>query len=171
MIKTIMTCDKCGKEFYTRYCSGGYIDHVMNFSDHSENISNFPVNRIIWEICWAGNEIRSQYDIRERLNCFKSWNIPDKDKVDTVTTMCEKLIFLLNASKPIAKSVYGKLSPLDRAELLRLLQAESCQYVGFEQVFGCSAFDAEGILKDVGEKEKTGSSSRKRDTGSQHQVC
>ena len=150
MIKTIMTCDKCGKEFYTRYYSGGYIDHVMNFSDHSENISNFPVNRIVREICWAGNEIRSQYDIRERLNCFKSWNIRDKDKSDKVVEMCEKLIVLLDASKPIAESVYKKLSPLDKAELLRLLQAESCQYVGFKQVFGCSAFDVDEIKRELG---------------------
>lgn len=158
MIKTIMTCDKCGKEFYTKYYSGGYIDHVMNFSDNSETISNYPVNRIVREICWAGNEIRSQYDIRERLNCFKSWNIQDKNKADEVVEMCEKLIALLNESKPIAKSVYKKLSPLDKAELLRLLQADSCQYVDFEQVFGCSAFDVEEILKNVREKEKASSS-------------
>ena len=171
MIKTIMTCDKCGKEFCTKYCSGGYIDHVMNFSDNSETIANHPVNRIVYEICWEGNKIRSQYDIKERLNCFKSWNISDKNKADKVVEMCEKLIGLLDASVPIAKSTYKELSPLDRAALLRLLQAESCEYVGFKQVFGCSAFDAEGILKDVGEKEKTGSSSGKGDTRSQHQIC
>ena len=34
MIKTIMKCPVCGKEFITKYWEGGYIDHVSNFVDN-----------------------------------------------------------------------------------------------------------------------------------------
>ncbi len=73
MKQTILKCDCCGKEFYTEYYKGGYIDHFKNF------VGNMPItikngqNDIFREICYAGNSLRQDYDIKERLNCFEKY--------------------------------------------------------------------------------------------------
>lgn len=63
-------CDCCGKTFYTEYYAGGYIDHVVNFSDRKDYLSSLSADKAIKEIVFSGNDMRNEYDIQERLKCF-----------------------------------------------------------------------------------------------------
>ena len=73
MKRTTLICDCCGKEFYTEYHRRGYIDHFYNF------VGNMPIyikrgqNDIFRAICYDGNSIRYDEDIRERMNCFEKY--------------------------------------------------------------------------------------------------
>lgn len=74
---TIMKCPICGKEFYSEYWTGGYIDHVTNFSENllgykQTTMENTEENINKWadEIYYTGNEVRQKEDIECRLNCF-----------------------------------------------------------------------------------------------------
>ena len=72
MKKTIMTCDCCGKEFYSEYYTGGYIDHT-NLSNNFDVLFRCGAKRIISEICKHGNSLRDADDVKIRLNCFHEY--------------------------------------------------------------------------------------------------
>lgn len=68
-----MVCEHCGKVFYSKYYTGGYIDHYVNFSRH-RNVFGKDINRDIREICYDGNDLREDKDIKERLGCYLKWD-------------------------------------------------------------------------------------------------
>ena len=75
-----MICEHCGKVFYSKYYTGGYIDHYENFSSHKNSFGK-DIDSDIRKICFDGNNIREDGDIRERLNCYLKWdNISDNVK-------------------------------------------------------------------------------------------
>ena len=83
-----MICKYCGKEFYTEYSIGGYIDHYENFSSRHNSFGKDDVEAI----CYHGNDIRYDEDIAERLNCYLKWdNVPVDIKI-RVKGECEILI-------------------------------------------------------------------------------
>jgi len=86
-----MICKHCGKEFYTKYSIGGYIDHYENFSSRHNSFGK-DVGYDVEAICYHGNDIRDDEDIAERLNCYLKWdNVPDDIKI-RVKEKCEFLI-------------------------------------------------------------------------------
>lgn len=69
---TRMYCENCGKEFYTEYWQGGYIDHT-NMTSNFKVYLKRGVKSIIEEITKDGNDYRELDDIECRLNCFLIW--------------------------------------------------------------------------------------------------
>ena len=86
MIKTIMKCPVCGKEFITKYWEGGYIDHVSNWVDNYKIKLNRLNNLddIINDLTIHNLNYREEKDIIERKNCFIKWLIKQKVSEDII---------------------------------------------------------------------------------------
>lgn len=69
---TRMYCENCGKEFYTEYWQGGYIDHT-NMTRNFEIYLHRGIESIVEEITQDGNDYRELKDIDDRLKCFLIW--------------------------------------------------------------------------------------------------
>ena len=86
-----MICEHCGKTFYSKHYTGGYIDHYVNFSSHKNNYGK-DMFADIEKICFDGNNVRDDRDIQERLNCYLKWdNVSEKMKL-SVKDKCSYLI-------------------------------------------------------------------------------
>lgn len=72
---TVMKCDCCGKEFYSEYYEGGYIDHVENFvGNRHVYVYRNDVKDMAREIIFHGNDLRQTIYIKEFLKCFMTWD-------------------------------------------------------------------------------------------------
>ena len=119
MIK--MICDCCGKEFHTEYWEGGYIDHVTNFSSRFEGYAKREdsIDRLSHDIVFSGNDIRSSYDMMDRLECMlKSIYISDDIKTAVGTIVIEMIARLNDARKEVS-DIENSASPLALAMLRR----------------------------------------------------
>ena len=94
MIKTIMKCPVCGKEFITKYWEGGYIDHVSNFVDNYKIKLNKLNNLddIINDLTIHSLNYREEKDIIERKNCFIKWLRKQKVSEDIIKEIEERTL-------------------------------------------------------------------------------
>lgn len=119
MIETIMTCDCCGKTFYSEYWEGGYIDHVTNFSRHFKSYSEREdvVEHLSKEIIFSGNNVRSAYEIDVRLNCaMKSIYFSDDVKTE-VKRIVNEMLAALKIANTEADEIEQSASPMALAIL------------------------------------------------------
>ena len=116
-----MICEHCGKVFYSKYYTGGYIDHYENFSRH-RNAFGKDINRDIREICYDGNDLREDKDIKERLECYLKWdNIPDDFK-NHVKEKCDFLINKILKVKEHATEIVSGMTMLERKYLIKVAE-------------------------------------------------
>ena len=114
-------CEYCGKRFFSKHYTGGYIDHYRNFAQNKEYFGN-DIDDDIMEICFKGNEIREIDDIKERLFCYMQWeNISDNFKAK-VSNHCNFLIDKVQKAEQKAKELVKGLTMLERRCLI--LEAE-----------------------------------------------
>ena len=114
-------CEYCGKHFFSKHYTGGYIDHYRNFAQNKEYCGN-DIDDDIMEICFKGNEIREIDDIKERLFCYMQWdNISDNFKAK-VSNHCNLLIDKVQKAEQKAKELVKGLTMLERRCLI--LEAE-----------------------------------------------
>lgn len=114
-------CEYCGKHFFSKHYTGGYIDHYRNFAQNKEYFGN-DIDDDVMEICFKGNEIREIDDIKERLFCYMQWeNISDKFK-EEVSEHCHYLIDKIEKAEQKAKQLVEGLTMLERRYLI--LEAE-----------------------------------------------
>lgn len=117
MVINRFICEYCGKEFFSKYYRGGYIDHYGNFSSHKNSFGN-DIDDDISEICLHGNDVRDVDDIQERLNCYLKWdNISDEMKSE-VTAMCNALIDKVQKAQRKAKDIVKNMTMLERRYLI-----------------------------------------------------
>ena len=119
-----MICEHCGKVFYSKYYTGGYIDHYENFSRYKNNFGK-DINGDIREICFSGNDLRDDKDIEERLNCYLKWdNIPDGVK-NQAKEKCDFLINKILKAKEQAEEIVSDMTMLERKYLIKAAE-ENC---------------------------------------------
>lgn len=119
-----MICEHCGKVFYSKYYTGGYIDHYENFSKHRNSLGK-DINRDIRELCFNGNNLREDTDIKERLNCYLKWdNIPD-DVKNIVKEKCDFLTNKILKAKNNAVEIVSGMTMLERKYLIKAAE-ENC---------------------------------------------
>lgn len=119
-----MICEHCGKVFYSKYYTGGYIDHYENFSSHKNSFGK-DIDSDIRKICFDGNNIREDGDIRERLNCYLKWdNISDNVKKQ-VKEKCDFLINKILKVKEHATEIVSGMTMLERKYLIKAAE-ENC---------------------------------------------
>lgn len=87
---TRMYCENCGKEFYTEYWQGGYIDHT-NMTYNFEVSLHCGTERIVEEITQDGNDYRELEDIDDRLKCFLIWLEKKKVSKEMLEEIKEKV--------------------------------------------------------------------------------
>lgn len=113
-----IVCEHCEKEFYSEYGRGGYIDHYKNFSSHKNSYGK-DVEKDVREICFFGNDVREDDEIKERLYCYLKWNnISDEVKVE-VKDKCEFLLSKIETAKDNAKNIVSNMTMLERKFLIR----------------------------------------------------
>lgn len=128
MIKTIMKCPVCGKEFVTEYWEGGYIDHVSNWVDNYKIKLNRLNNLddIINDLTISSLNYRDEKDIIERKNCFIKWLRKQKVSEDIIKEIEERTLERLkhiadvnNDVKLIKKIINKYENDLDREHIKR----------------------------------------------------
>lgn len=78
MIKYI--CDVCGAEFDIEHYTGGYIDH-MNLARNRHLYDENNLDELIEEVVFDDDSLRSESDVKKRLNCVMHWdNLSDSVK-------------------------------------------------------------------------------------------
>ncbi len=132
---TIRICDCCGKEFYSDYWAGGYIDHVVNFSNRRYAYSDKTPRDIARNIIFSGNNLRSIEDIVIRLDCFMTWRtVSDETKTEVkriVDEMVTQLWDALNNAREIAKN-----TPLMVLAMLREDDLDDSFWEAFNSIVG-----------------------------------
>ena len=98
----IKECPCCGIRIYQETGEGGYIDHVENFAHNPYYISR-TAEEIAEAICFDNKSIRTETDIKGRLECFILWDQPMQTKKVVFFTVV-KLLQRLRASKEAAKT-------------------------------------------------------------------
>ena len=124
---TVLKCDCCGKEFYTEYWTGGYIDHCVNFLGNMKVCINRGVNDVFRAICFDGNKRRRVDDVKTRLECFKIYckkvQIQDKGLVNDVCDCTEKYIDRQNFLDDVHDKICDMVKDFDDFER---------EYIGLE---------------------------------------
>ena len=123
---TILKCPNCNKKFYTKYYTGGYIDH-MNMVNNFDITVNRGKEDIVEEICYKGNIYRGIEDIKEREECFIKY-LTDKgmeqdfinDVIGEVNSIREHIKELTNIERTIQNKL-NKLSSVDREYIIEHL--------------------------------------------------
>jgi len=87
---TRMYCENCGKEFYSEYYEGGYIDHT-NMTHNFEISLHRGIGDIVEEITQDGNDYRELEDIDDRLKCFLIWLEKKKVSKEMLEEIKEKV--------------------------------------------------------------------------------
>lgn len=87
---TRMYCENCGKEFYSEYYKGGYIDHT-NMTSNFEIYLCRGVESIVEEITQGENDYRELEDIDDRLKCFLIWLKKKKVSKEMLEEIKEKV--------------------------------------------------------------------------------
>lgn len=113
MSKEDMCCPVCGKHFYSYYGSGGYIDHVTNFVGNRDVIAKSP-ERCLEEICFDGNYVRDNSDIKARLECFMLWDNASSHTKAIVEPKCLFAIYKIKAAKRVARELVSGMTMLER---------------------------------------------------------
>ena len=113
-----MICEHCGKVFYSKYYTGGYIDHYENFSSRKNSFGK-DIDRDIRAICFDGNNIREDGDIRERLNCYFKWDNISDDVKNHVKEKCNFLINKILNAKEHATEIVSGMTMLERKYLIK----------------------------------------------------
>lgn len=113
-----MICEHCGKVFYSKYYTGGYIDHYENFSSRKNSFGK-DIDRDIRAICFDGNNIREDGDIRERLNCYLKWDNISDDVKNHVKEKCNFLINKILKAKEHATEIVSGMTMLERKYLIK----------------------------------------------------
>ena len=119
-----MICEHCGKVFYSKYYTGGYIDHYENFSSHKNSFGK-DIDSDIRKICFDGNNIREDRDIRERLNCYLKWDNISDDVKKQVKEKCDFLINKILKVKEHATKIVSGMTMLERKYLIKAAE-ENC---------------------------------------------
>ena len=119
-----MICEHCGKVFYSKYYTGGYIDHYENFSRHRNSLGK-DINRDIREICFDGNNLREDTDIKERLNCYLKWDNISDDVKNVVKEKCDFLTNKILKAKNNAVEIVSGMTMLERKYLIKAAE-ENC---------------------------------------------
>lgn len=124
---TVLKCDCCGKEFYSEYWTGGYIDHYMNFVGNLKSYISKGTNYVYREICFNENKRRRVTDVQERLNCFKIYcektELSDVSFVEEVVDLCNKYCDRQNYLDELHDKIVDMVKDLDDFEQ---------QYIGLE---------------------------------------
>ena len=131
MKTTKMICEYCGKEFYSEYYTGGYIDHYTNFSSHKSRFGK-DIEHDVREICYFGNDLRKDNDIQERLECYLKWdNVPDNMKI-AVKEKCDFLINKIKSAQKKAESIVKGMTMLERKFLIEEAECNCSKPYGNE---------------------------------------
>lgn len=117
MERLILTCDCCGKEFYSKYWTGGYIDHVTNFSSRHRSYTDKSAERIARDIMFHGNSIRTVYDIVIRFNCFMTWRTVSDETKTEVKRIVDEMVKLLKDAEEKARVIKNSTPPMVLAML------------------------------------------------------
>lgn len=113
-----MICEYCGRSFVSEYWEGGYIDHYENFATNHMCYGK-DVEHDIKEICFHGNDLREDDDIKERLNCYLKWdNVPDDIKAE-VKEKCEFLMNKIKKAKEKAEHIVCDCTMLERKYIIK----------------------------------------------------
>lgn len=119
MKTTRMYCENCGKEFYSEYYEGGYIDH-MNMTSNFECYLHRGIESIVEVITQDDNDYRELKDIDDRLKCFLIWLEKKKVSKEMLEEIKEKVAekkkYIENLLQ-IRKEIQDKIDSLDVAIL------------------------------------------------------
>lgn len=119
-----MICEHCGKVFYSKYYTGGYIDHYENFSSHKNSFGK-DIDSDIRKICFDGNNLREDADIKERLNCYLKWDNISDDVKNVVKEKCDFLTNKILKAKNNAVEIVSGMTMLERKYLIKAAE-ENC---------------------------------------------
>ena len=118
MIIRRMICECCGKEFYTEYWEGGYIDHVQNFvGNRNVYVHRNDIEDMAREIVFDGNNLRDPKYIKEFLKCFMTWDCFPEDFKHSVKRIVDAMISKIAEAKKKAREIEKSTSPLVLAML------------------------------------------------------
>ena len=116
-----MTCKHCGRQFFSRHYTGGYIDHYTNFSA-KKDVFGKDVYKDLKRICYHGNELRDYDDIYERLDCYLKWDNISTESKNLVKEKCDFLIAKMKAAEEKAESIIENMTMLERKYLIKQAQ-------------------------------------------------
>jgi len=112
---TRMVCENCGKEFYTEYYDGGYIDH-MNMVNNFQVSLNRGLDSIVDDICKSGNSWRPVSDIDIRKTCFIKWlekQDVSKEFIERVINQVDKTQEHISEIETKTEKLQNQLNELD----------------------------------------------------------
>ena len=116
MIITTMKCPCCGKEFFSKYWEGGYIDHVTNFVGNMDAYKNRDsVKDMAMEICFVGNDLRQSNVRRDFLKCFLTWKGFDQEFKAKVKRIVDEFGNQIQNAEDRVKCMKAKMTPLEIA--------------------------------------------------------
>lgn len=133
---TTMICDCCGKQFYSKYHEGGYIDHT-NFSRNLHILVKKEVEDIVYEICRSGNDIRDDYSLKDQLNCFCKYC--DKHNLQELKETVCKEVGKFNERKRQLDEIHDKI-----VDIVKECDGAERDYIGLRY----QAFDYYRIKKE-----------------------
>ena len=136
MIIKRMICQCCGKEFYSEYWEGGYIDHVVNFvGNRNVYVHKIDIEETAREIVFDGNNIRDLQHIKEFLKCFMTWDCFPEDFKNSVKQIVDAMISKIGKAKKQVKKLEETTSPL----VLAMLKEEDIDEAYFDLFDECAA--------------------------------
>ena len=116
-----MVCEHCGKIFYFEHHIGGYIDHYENFSSHKDYFGK-DTEYDVREICYHGNDVRTDKDIMTRLNCYLQWDNIASEIKEEVLNRCCFLVKKIQTAKETAENIVKEMTMLERKYLIETAQ-------------------------------------------------
>jgi hypothetical protein len=129
-----MKCSRCGKEFVTEYWEGGYIDHVVNFSENRDvNCNREDAEEMAREIIFSGNDVRQARYIKERLGCYLTWEEVSKEKKARVNLIVNAMVKGLEEAEKRVNQIEKKESPI----VLAMLKEENIDESFFDLFDEC----------------------------------
>lgn len=118
MKTTRMICDCCGKEFYSEYYAGGYIDHYYNFARIRKSLGKNLIEDF-HGICYdRGGKVRHEDDIKSRFECYLQWeNVPD-DMKKQMGEMIHEALDDITKAREKAQKIVGECTILEKKYLI-----------------------------------------------------
>ena len=104
------TCYCCREIFPFEGGIGGYIDHVTNFSNQFNDMSQYSIDHIVERVARDDNDPRYAWDIKKRLACFLESDAFSKGQKREVAKRVEKLIERSERSYNKAEKIYQSLT-------------------------------------------------------------
>lgn len=132
MKQKILKCDCCGREFYTEYYTGGYIDHYENFARNFEKYNN-NIEKITYEICMTHNRLRDSHDIGSRLECVLLSKDIENTCKEQIKVNVHSVLDSIYQAEEKAKNIVTGLTMLERLKLIEAAE-DNCNkpYVNWE---------------------------------------